>query len=138
METEPAEEPEDFSDVDEDMLREMVEAQREEAQARQREQEIRKLELEKNEREAERALEAQMEDRDRQREHQDRAHSRNQRYGLAVILVGVLFLGFLFWNGHTNTAYEIIRVLILGGGGFAAGKKYGEGVAGGQVSQEQG
>lgn len=119
-------------------IRELIETRKEELEIERDKQEIRKLELEVEERKAKRALDAQLEDRDRAREFQSEKSRREQRYGVVYFFLLLLFFGYLVWLGHTNIVYEIIRVLLYGGAGWAAGQSYGRATAGVSVPDGNG
>lgn len=121
--------PDNLEDVDPDTLRELAQAQLEEAEARKHEVELEKRRLEEQSKQAKHSLKAQREDNDSERQHQDRIHQRNSRYGIAIIGGFLFFLGFLVWDGQPDMAFEIIKVIVYGGVGYAAGNQYGKGVA---------
>jgi cation transport ATPase len=112
-----------FSDIG---LQEFAESQKKQAEVREKELALQREKLNKEERQGERALEAQLEDRKRQRDHQDRIHRRNQRYGIAIILFVLAFLGFLVFYNQPEMAFEIIKLVVYGASGYYAGKKAGK------------
>lgn len=112
-------------DITAEDLRELVEARKEEVELEKVKQVTRRKELESEERHAKRSLEAQMEDRSDKRDHQNRIHERNSRYGLVIIVLVLIFFGYLVWLGHTEIVYEIVRVLLYGGAGWVAGQSFG-------------
>lgn len=135
---ESADPPEEFegNDIDAETLQAFAEAQKEDAEARQREMQLKEKELEKNERQAKRATEAQLENLSQEREHQNRIHKREQRHGIVIIGFAFLFMGYLVWSGNADMAYEVIKLAVYGGGGWAAGQAYGK--AKGQTEQRNG
>ena len=129
------EEPDDLTSED---LRNLIEAQKEEAQLELEKQKTRRLELEAEERQAERALEAQLKDREGQRKFQESKSKREQRYGIVYFLMLLVFFGYLVWLGYTDIVYEIIRVLLYGGAGWAAGRSVGAAQSGSQQPSPNG
>lgn len=119
-------------------IRRMFEAQKEQAEVEKEKQVTRRKELEYQKEQAERALETQLEDRDRQRDHENRIDRRNQRYGLVIITLLVIFFGYLVWLGETAMVTEIIRILIYGGAGWFAGNSVGKAQAGMNASDRNG
>ena len=113
-------------DITAEDIRELVETRKEEVELEKEKQITRRQELESEERQAKRALEAQIEDRERQRDYQDRIDKRNQRYGLAIIILLLIFFGYLVWQGETQMVFEIIRILVYGGAGWFAGNSVGK------------
>jgi multidrug efflux pump subunit AcrA (membrane-fusion protein) len=109
----------------EETIQNFIEAQLEDAKVRERELDIRERELELNKEQAKASIDAQIEDRKHQREHFDRIHQRKQRYGIALIVLVLLFLGFLVYAGEQEIALELIKLAVFGGGGYYAGKKVG-------------
>lgn len=116
----------DDEDVGIEDLRDLIEAQKEEHRLEQEKEKTRRLEIESQERQAEQALEAQLEDRERQREYQAEKNITDQRYGLGYFFMILVFFGFLVWQGNAEIVYEIIRVSLYGGIGWAAGQSYGK------------
>jgi hypothetical protein len=112
--------------VDHDLLERVVEAQVEDARVRERELEVRERELELNREEAEASIQAQVEDRENQRDHYNRIHRRKQRYGIALIVIVLIFLGFLVYIGEQQIALELVKLAVYGGGGYWAGKAVGQ------------
>jgi len=113
-------------DVNEEAIREWIKAQREETQVRREELEIRRHELQLNKEQAEKSIEAQVEDRENHRSFTLEQNRTNQRYGSAVLLFILAFLGFLVWRGETQMVLELVRLAVYAGGGYYAGKKVGE------------
>ncbi|WP_263790516.1 hypothetical protein [Salinibacter sp.] len=107
-------------------IRELIEAQKEEVELERERQKTRRVELESEERKAEQALEAQLKDRERQREFLQEQNRRQEWLGLAFLIVVALFLGWLVWLGYTEMVFEIIRIIVYGGAGWAAGSQVGK------------
>lgn len=120
-----ADDSSDKDDLSPEDLRDLIDVQREELEVEKEKQETRRMELESQERQAKRALEAQLQDREQQREFQDRKSKREQRYGLGYVALFLIFFGYLVWLGYTEIVYEIIRILVYGGAGWAAGNSVG-------------
>lgn len=121
-----SEEPSGEPELTREDIHELIQTQQKQVEVEKEKQKTRRQELESEERKAKHALEAQLKDRERAREYQDKTDQRNQRYGLAIILISAFFLGFLVWHGHTGLVFEIIRVLVYGGSGAIAGSAYGK------------
>lgn len=45
-------------------------------------------------------------------------------------------MGYLVWSGNADMAYEVIKLAVYGGGGWASGQAYGK--AKGQTEQRNG
>jgi cation transport ATPase len=126
----------DEPDLTREDIHELIQTQQKQVEVEKEKQKTRRQELESEERKAKHALEAQLKDRERAREYQNKINQRNQRYGLVIISIAVLFLGYLVWLGHTGLVFEIIRVLVYGGSGAIAGNAYGKAQA--QIQMDSG
>lgn len=107
-------------------IRDLIEAQKEEVELEKERQKTRRLELEYEERKAKHSLEAQLEDRKQERKFRQEKNKREQRYGLVLLAMVIIFLGYLVWLGYTEMVYEIIRIFVYGGAGWAAGSAAGK------------
>ncbi len=107
---------------DSELLRDLVEVQREGIQSQRAEHELRHKEIEVNADFATRALHAQQEDRKRYLQHIEKKDKRQFWGGLIAVIAVLLFLMYTLYIDKEEFALELIRIVLYGTGGYLIGR----------------